>query len=223
MRLKVATFNIQHGRGMDGRIVLDRIAAEIARMKADVVALQEVDRFHPRSYLHDQLRRLGRRLGRRTAFAPSINFGLVQYGNGLLTRYPILSKQVIYLQGINERRSILSVKVQTPSGPCTFVNVHLGLLERERELQFPYVLQALDSIDGKGVLLGDFNMEADHPLLDKLSPKWVKVAANPLMPTVRSGREIDHIYVNDLPKHSKVYVQTTDASDHHAVVAALDW
>ncbi|WP_058302309.1 endonuclease/exonuclease/phosphatase family protein [Gorillibacterium timonense] len=223
MRLKVATFNIHHAVGMDGKLEIDRISAEILKMNADVIALQEVDRFHPRSYLHDQLRRIGRKLDMKSAFAPSINFGLVQYGNGILSRYPILSKQVVYLQGVNERRSILSVRVDTPDEPCTIVNIHLGVMEREREQQFPYLLNVLRSIDGHGILLGDFNMGAQHPFLDQLHPTWSKVAPEPFAPTVRSGREIDHIYTKLPLKKQQAYVQATDASDHHAVVAQLEW
>lgn len=223
MRLKVVTFNIHHGQGMDGKIEIDRITAEIRKTDADVVALQEVDRFHPRSYLHDQLRRIGRKLDMKSAFAPSINFGLVQYGNGILTRYPILTKQVIYLQGVSERRSILAVRVDAPDEPCTIVNIHLGVMERERAQQFPILLEALQQVEGRGVLLGDFNMGARHPLLDKLHPGWNKIAPEPFAPTVRSGREIDHIYANIRLKDRKAYVQPTDASDHHAVVAELAW
>jgi len=223
LRLKVMTFNIHHGQGMDGVIDLDRIASEIRKADADVIALQEVDRFHPRSYFHDQLRRIGRKLGMKHAFSPSINFGLVQYGNGFLSRYPIVSKQVLYLQGVNERRSILSVKLDTPGEPLTLVNVHLGVMERERAQQFPFLLNVLKPVEGRGILLGDFNMGAKHPLMDLLKPVWSKVTPEPFAPTVRSGREIDHIYINLALGKQRAYVQPTDASDHHAVVADLAW
>ncbi|MCH2154165.1 MAG: gluconate 2-dehydrogenase subunit 3 family protein [Phycisphaerales bacterium] len=48
--IRVATYNIKHGRGMDGTIDLERTAATLEALKADLIALQEVD---------DQARRSG--------------------------------------------------------------------------------------------------------------------------------------------------------------------
>ncbi|WP_438434242.1 endonuclease/exonuclease/phosphatase family protein [Gorillibacterium sp. sgz500922] len=223
MRLKVMTFNIHHGQGMDGVLDLGRIAEDVRRSGADVAALQEVDRFHPRSHFQDQLRRIGRRLEMKHAFSPSINFGFVQYGNGILSRYPVLNKQVLYLQGVNERRSILSVRVDTPEEPLTLVNVHFGVMEREKAQQFPFLLNLLKQTEGRCVLMGDFNMGEKHPLMDMLKPVWNKVTPEPFAPTVRSGREIDHIYCNFPLTRAYAYVQPTEASDHHAVVAELGW
>ena len=52
--MRVATFNILHGRSpADGRVDLDRYAAAIRRLDADVLALQEVDRAQERSHRAD--------------------------------------------------------------------------------------------------------------------------------------------------------------------------
>jgi len=48
--MRVATFNILHGRSLaDGRVDADRLASAIASLDADVLGLQEVDRAQPRS------------------------------------------------------------------------------------------------------------------------------------------------------------------------------
>ncbi len=53
--LRLATVNILHGRSLaDGLVDDDRMAAAIASLGADVVALQEVDAFQPRSNAIDQ-------------------------------------------------------------------------------------------------------------------------------------------------------------------------
>ena len=50
-RVRLATFNILHGRSpADGRVDLDRFAAAVRHLDADVLALQEVDRAQPRSH-----------------------------------------------------------------------------------------------------------------------------------------------------------------------------
>ncbi len=47
--VRVMTYNIQHGEGLDGRIDLVRTAQVIRRSEANVVALEEVDRGVKRS------------------------------------------------------------------------------------------------------------------------------------------------------------------------------
>jgi endonuclease/exonuclease/phosphatase family metal-dependent hydrolase len=59
--VKFATYNIQYGRGRDGRFDLARIAAELRG--ADVIALQEVERWWQRSGMQDQPAELARLLG----------------------------------------------------------------------------------------------------------------------------------------------------------------
>ena len=52
--MKIVTYNIQFGRGRDGKVDLNRIV-ETTR-GADVIALQEVDRYWPRSGDVDQVK-----------------------------------------------------------------------------------------------------------------------------------------------------------------------
>ena len=49
--MQLVTYNIQYGTGKDGTVDLRRIASEIA--SADVIAMQEVDRFWSRSNMTD--------------------------------------------------------------------------------------------------------------------------------------------------------------------------
>ena len=52
--LRVLTYNIHHGEGVDGRLELTRLAGIISASAADVVALQEVDRKATRTQGIDQ-------------------------------------------------------------------------------------------------------------------------------------------------------------------------
>ena len=53
----ICSYNIQYGTGKDGKIDLARIAQEIG--DADIVALQEVERFFSTTGLIDQAAELG--------------------------------------------------------------------------------------------------------------------------------------------------------------------
>jgi endonuclease/exonuclease/phosphatase family metal-dependent hydrolase len=52
--MRLATFNILHGRSLhDGVVDLGRLADAIRFLDADILAIQEVDRDQPRSHLAD--------------------------------------------------------------------------------------------------------------------------------------------------------------------------
>lgn len=64
--LRLATVNLFSGRSLaDGRIDHDRVAAAVAALDADVVAVQEVDHGQPRSGLEDQAAVVARAAGAR--------------------------------------------------------------------------------------------------------------------------------------------------------------
>ncbi len=60
--MKIVTYNIQFGLGKDGRFDLERVASEVDG--ADIIALQEVERYWKRSGNIDQPARLGKFLDR---------------------------------------------------------------------------------------------------------------------------------------------------------------
>ena len=67
--LRVATYNIHRGRGLDGRTRLERIAGVLASIDADIVALQEVVGASPLK--PGQAAELGAALGMGWVMAPT--------------------------------------------------------------------------------------------------------------------------------------------------------
>ena len=65
--VRVMSYNIHHGEGADGRLDLDRIAGVIRSEKAEVIGLQEVDRFWRRSDFVDQVAYLAEELDMHAA------------------------------------------------------------------------------------------------------------------------------------------------------------
>ena len=70
--LRVLTYNIHHGAGVDGKLDLKRIASVITGSKADIVALQEVDRNTARAGKVDQVAELARLTKMNALFGPNI-------------------------------------------------------------------------------------------------------------------------------------------------------
>lgn len=215
--MRVMTYNIQHGKGRDGKTSLHRIAEEIAKANADVVALQGVDRFLPRSGFRDQLNKLAN--GMYSCFSPSVNLLIVQYGNVILSRHPIISKKIEYMGGSKERRSILTARLQVGGEMVTVLNTHLGVYAKERVKQIPIFLNALNKLERPTIITGDFNMGIDDPLMEPLHTHWRKIIFQNKLSTV----EIDHIFVNMPIEHSSAWAQPSAASDHDPIIAEFRW
>jgi endonuclease/exonuclease/phosphatase family metal-dependent hydrolase len=227
--LKVMTFNIHHGKGVDGKTSLKRIIGEISKAEADIVALQEVDRFQSRSFFRDQIAIIAKSLGMFFSYAPSVNFGFCQYGNAILSKWPIESKSICYMNGGIERRSILivNIKVKEQSDPnqkenkLIVVNTHLGVRVQEQEWQMPILCHEIAKLAKPALVLGDFNMEPSNPNLKLMDPLWQKISLNKPQATMQNGKQIDHVFTNCGSINAQAWVQETIASDHHAVVANL--
>ncbi|MBA3654549.1 MAG: endonuclease, partial [Actinobacteria bacterium] len=84
--LRVATFNIQHGRGPDGGVDAGALAVACATLDADVLALQEVDVDVPRSGRVDEAALVADATGMGVAFGPTLAIEGGLYGNALLSR-----------------------------------------------------------------------------------------------------------------------------------------
>ncbi|OGX68310.1 MAG: hypothetical protein A2189_01890 [Paenibacillus sp. RIFOXYA1_FULL_44_5] len=162
LSLKVMTFNIRHAKGMDNKINLDAVAWEIHKSQADLVALQEVDRFMPRSGFQDQARSLANMLNMQWCFSPSLHLGKFQYGNAVLSRYPIVESSAERIPGIWEKRSILTATINIHNHLLTIVNTHLGVMPSERKKQFFLLMNKLNRIMGTALVMGDFNMRMGH-------------------------------------------------------------
>ena len=68
IEITIATYNIRHGRGMDNVVDLQRTAAALRALNADVIGLQEVDRDVQRSGRVDEAVALAAQLGMTPAF-----------------------------------------------------------------------------------------------------------------------------------------------------------
>ncbi|HUG27420.1 MAG TPA: endonuclease/exonuclease/phosphatase family protein, partial [Gemmatimonadales bacterium] len=88
--LRVVSYNIRHGRGMDGEVNLERTAAVLRQLTPDIVALQEVDNRVTRSGGEDQAAVLGGLLGMEHAFGSFMDYQGGQYGMAILSRHPIV-------------------------------------------------------------------------------------------------------------------------------------
>ena len=229
--LRIATWNIKHGRGMDGRLDLERTAAVIAKMDVDIVALQEVDDDVRRSGGVDQATWLAERLGMQASFGPFMDYQGGRYGLAILSRIPIQRSEVWRLPDGHEPRVALSVDVVNRSGPTiTVAAVHFDWVEDDdyRFAQATETMRRLHELETPWIVLGDFNdtpesrtMRGFHALgLDAVKPMRTRAT----YPADEPEIEIDFIVAGPGEYWSISEVEVFDesiASDHRPVVAVL--
>ena len=148
MKLRVLSYNIHKCiGGVDRRYEPSRVIDVIRALDTDVVMLQEVDAGVNRSRQDKQVELLGDGLGmpHRTWY-PNVDVrGGGQYGNAILSRYPIIESTNIDLTlRFKKRRSVLHgvlrVRHDDMDRTVHVFNMHLGLARYERRRQLDMFL-----------------------------------------------------------------------------------
>jgi endonuclease/exonuclease/phosphatase family metal-dependent hydrolase len=153
--MRLVTWNIQCGKGCDGKVDLGRIVATArALADADVFCFQEVaDNFERLGGGADQSAELAALLpDHRPVFRPAIETvdergGLHRFGNMTFSRLPVLQieNHLLPWPGTSATRSMrrqaLDTTVRTGFGPLRVVNIHLEFhSERQRMAQLERLL-----------------------------------------------------------------------------------
>jgi endonuclease/exonuclease/phosphatase family metal-dependent hydrolase len=216
--VRLFTYNIHHGKGVDGKVRLRRVAAVLQRHNPDAVALQEVDRHLPRSYLRHQARALARHLGMYFVFTPTLSWlGICQYGLAILSRYPISEHQYYPLPGAHEPRGLQSASLDHDAGTFFLLNTHLGLNYQEREKQAEAIREIIRSLSGPVVLAGDMNTERlTFPELPVTPPDHL-----PTFPSYRPRFGLDRIFASRHWRIIRAFTPSTGASDHLPLLVEL--
>ncbi|MGZ9014594.1 MAG: endonuclease/exonuclease/phosphatase family protein [Burkholderiales bacterium] len=152
----IASYNTHGGIGRDRHFVPKRIAEVVKEIDADIVALQEVEN---RTTGFDMLAYLEEQTGFEAIAGPTFLRNGADYGNGLLTRFRVLSTQRIDLCVSKcEPRGALDVEVDCGGTPLRVLATHLGLRPSERREQIRRLLRALEGDRPlPTVLMGDIN------------------------------------------------------------------
>src|SRR5260370_25930551 len=89
--IRVMTYNIHVGVGMDKKLDLARISGVISAQHPDLVGLQEVDRGVERTQRIDEIAEIARMTKMDYAFAFNLRYQGGQYGVAILSRLPIMA------------------------------------------------------------------------------------------------------------------------------------
>jgi endonuclease/exonuclease/phosphatase family metal-dependent hydrolase len=234
VRVRVITYNIHHGEGTDGQFDLPRIARVIQQFEPDLVALQEVDVKTARSGGVDQAAELGKLTGMNVAFGKAMDYSGGQYGEAILSRYPLQSTKnyaLPFTEG-REPRAAISARVRLgESGPeILFVGTHLEHADAALRLrQAQHLARELAAVEGVPALLtGDLNAVPDSPPMRALLRSWADAGADhpaPTCPAAAPTARIDYILFRPADRWRVVEYRVIEekvASDHRPVAAVLE-
>jgi endonuclease/exonuclease/phosphatase family metal-dependent hydrolase len=221
--IRIMTWNIHGTVGGNPRFDLAGAVELIRRWDADIVALQEVDSRRSMACGSNPFAVLQEALGRHGIGAKSIATADGEYGQMLISRWPIAASEIYDLSYPDcEPRRAVRAEIETPLGAVRIVATHLGLSIRERRSQAKALLDIAGRSAMTTIVIGDFN--------DWFWPGSVRSALSHELPGYTRYRtfpsrlpllRLDRIYCRPGPALIRSYIDVSAraCSDHLPVVA----
>ena len=230
VNVKILQWNIHFGTDIDKKPALAEQAAVIARIDADVVALNEVDKLASRSNYVDMLKVIAEK-----ANYPYSQFGAAfilppdgLFGNAVLSRYKLEVAGAWAIPGTAwETRALLLMKVHAPKPfllAVTHLNAHNSDEEKRLRVEAVKVidefLQTNNPENLPIVLVGDFNCgEKSDPVAILKTKNWHTAPFLPTWPANKAYAALDHLYWRgNCQLVERRTVDEQKASDHLPVV-----
>ncbi len=234
LTIKVMTFNIAHAQGTDGQVDIRRIARVIQDARPDIVALQEVDRWTARTGKLDLITELADRTGMTYAFGKTIDFDGGDYGNGFLTRFPIIEERnFLFSQNSDgERRGMMLLMLDVKGEEIVVINTHFDHRpnDTDRVAAAEELLRRWEPYKNHPTILcGDLNDDPNSRTMSILATAFeetLQPGEGATYPSAQPTQKKDYVL---LSKHAiaqgwravSARVIPTDASDHLPVLVEL--
>ena len=250
LQLKVLSYNIHYGVGMDGKKDLDRIAELINTLHPDIVGLQEVSDSAMVDALAQKTSMLGV-FGASTEEEPPNLYHLLDipvpaaqlhYGDGILSRYPFQYNGNISLPSASSSRyeaMCIDVDITKEGGKehkVRFITTHFDYLKTigstmAREASVDVIEEAFidDTAGFAYILTGDLNAPPNSTVLKRLEQKgWMQEDFGKellTIPSVSPVKQIDYVLVRPKTKWRIIDVRVIEeemASDHRPILMTLE-
>lgn len=227
-RLRVVSFNIQHGLRSDGaRVDVPLTGSVAAGLKPDILALQEVDVGAPRSGFVDEGAEIAAACGLDHAFASAAVIGGVgKYGNVVAARGSLTDVEVKRLprrRFRSEPRSLGLARARLAGGiEVTVGATHLSIHREEVFDQLRASVNWLVARPGPWVYVGDLNL-LPHEIAEVIADAGLTLAdtSEPTFPASSPRIRIDHVAVGGGLHIESVRIAPTNASDHRPLVVDI--
>lgn len=230
--LRVMTYNIRAADyGLSG------IIATLEQGKADIIALQEVDKLVRRTGRIDQAKKIAHRLGMNYVFQKHFSYQGGEFGLALLSRY-----EIDRVERVQVRRSnliLLKARVLTPSQPVIAIVVHFhptnpldkASTKKENDAarlrEAKRALELATTSNSPVLIMGDFNDNPGSPAHSLFSERFqdcCSVAGGAWEKTWPAGfpiTRIDYIWASPHFRVLQCGAFKSSASDHLPVIAEI--
>lgn len=248
--IKVLSYNIHYGVGMDSKKDLKRVAEVINRLNPDIVGLQEVTDSIMIATL-SQLTNMVGVFGSSTEKETPNLYRLLDipvptsqlfYGDAILSKYPFQYMGNLSIPSASSSRyeaMCVAMNFSNKSGEETivrFITTHFDYLETigskaARKAAVEVIETALvnDSIGIPYILTGDLNATPQSAILKLLEQKgWVKEDSGKellTVPSISPNKQIDYVLVRPKNRWRIIEVRVIEeelASDHRPLLMTLE-
>lgn len=244
MLIKVITFNIAHGKGLDGIVNIERQAEVIKEYKPDIVFLQEIDMYTKRAGETNQIREISKKIYLPyCSMESNITLEDGYYGDGIISRFPI-SFSVNYLMPLtdlnHEQRGILCNRISLGTAKINLFSVHLSTYKDERILACKEINRIISKIDKNEIIIigGDFNVGVtrlgkgkytfekeeeyqEYSILEK-KLKHLNNSDDTWFSKLGQGCIDTIFYSNNIQLLSYKNIEVNNVSDHNAIYAEFN-
>ncbi len=243
-KIKICTWNIFYGKYIND--IIKEIQNNSEFKDVDVFLFQEMPRNNKLS--KNPAKELAKKLGFSYAYGVlvvSVNKNgkyIQDYGNAIISRYPIESSNIVRLKNVLGRwdfnlgdkhfgnRMALHAEISTPIGKLDIFNVHFDtlVLQNKRKEQVEKFLNDIKSIktSNKEIIAGDFNtFQLKEKKVRKafetegysnVFGKKFNITHNFIIPF-----HLDHIYTKGLKLIKHKVMKNMKYSDHYPIIAEL--
>lgn len=231
--IKVMSYNIHYGLGLDKKLDLARIAKVISSQKPDLVGLQEIGD-------EAMAEELGRLTGMKFVFGQSLG-KKDGYGDAILCRHPfewVGNESIPSASSSRYQAMAVDVDLTKLLGKdieIRFINTHFDWLKtigsQEARLATVDVIERafLKDPSRSAILTGDLNATPDSAPLKKLAQKgWSQASLGKQRWTYSADKpqkQIDYVLLRNMQKWNVLKVEVLDepvASDHLPIVMTLE-
>lgn len=223
-KVRLTSYNIQHGAGMDGKIDYKRQARILKKAHTDVAAIQEVDSVTKRNGGLYALEEIGRAAKMFSTFAPAIKFQGGKYGIGILSKKRPLSVHRVALPGREEPRMLVVAEFKHYVVACT----HLSLTDEDRMASIPLIMEEARKWQKPFLIMGDLNDEPGSPFYKEMEKHFLFMnpSYNKTFPANAPNICIDHVAIyRPIPDATISYYWTwvgdEQYSDHRPLHAKI--
>jgi endonuclease/exonuclease/phosphatase family metal-dependent hydrolase len=226
--LRVATFNTCRAMRGKGTPVENVALVEAAgSLRADVLALQEVDVGTRRADRADQVRLVADACGASHAFVSVRRENGGRFGNAVVVRGELRDVEAVKLPGrgwpgFRDRRAGMIAEARVGELTVTLAVAHLSTTRADATAELRRLLDRLGRRPGSWILGGDFNLGAAAvaAILAGSGLSLVRTGG-PTFPASAPRARIDHIALRGLTPGAAEVVALA-VSDHRALVLEVE-